>query len=123
MVISVKLLMLGGVTPGHRIGDAPLEYDGHSDDETASVIPQINDPNQNNPNAKNPIVNNPNENLPTENNLIVINANPLNLNGKVDSSSRNKRFTIDLKTPMAKSELIRPKNDDRKGDFRIDIVR
>ena len=114
--------MLGEVTPGQRIGDAPLEYDGHSDDETASVIPQINDPNQNNPKTKNPIVNSPNENLPTENILIVSNANTLNLNGKVDSSSRNKRFTNDLKTPVAKSEFLRPENGDRKGDFRTYFI-
>ena len=57
----MKLLMLGGVTPAHGIGDALLEYDGRSDDESARVIPQIDDPNPNNPDSNKRIVNDPNE--------------------------------------------------------------
>ena len=107
--------MLGGVTPAHGIGDDRLEYD-----ESARVIPQIDDQNPNNPDSNNRKLNDPNEDdLKQANDLkpMYPNPNPINLNGNVGTLSRSKRLVIDLKTPVAKSGFVRPNNDDRKGQY------
>jgi hypothetical protein len=101
--------MLGGVAPSVGMRDALLEYDGHSDDETARVIPQIVDPIPNDPDLRDPTVNDQIQNDPK-----VKNPKVNNPNGD-DTLSLSKRSAIDMKSPVAKSGYIRTENDDIKG--------